>query len=1051
MGRRAGIAFGILLACCPCASALDPSLDISQYAHTAWKVREGFTKGYISSIAQTPDGYLWLGTEFGLLRFDGVGNVPWQPPAGEHLAHSLIRSLLPARDGTLWIGTWKGLASWKGGKLTHYPEFDGQSVDALLEDREGTVWAGVFTTPAGRLCAIQGGSVRCYGEDGSFGLAVGALYEDSGGNLWAAAATGVWRWKPGPPEHYPLPDPVNGYPQTLIGGENGALLVIRNGGIQQILNGKAEAYPLPGTGRQINANKLLRDRNGVLWIGTTRGLLHVHQGRTDVFTQSDGLSGDHISCLFEDREGSIWVATTNGLDRFRNVAVPTITTKQGLSNADVWSVVAARDGSVWLGSFDGLSRWKDGQITNYRTRSALAQRSAQTVTGDAKPERELTGLAAAIGPRAMREVREITDSGLLDEVGSLFQDDQGRICVSTLHGVGYVENGRFIPVSGVPGGEVFTIAGDRAGSLWIGYQYYGLFHLLVTSVVERIPWAKLGRKDWAIASLPDPVRGGLWLGFREGGIAYFKDGQVRASYSVADGLGGEGRVTGFQLDRDGTLWAATEGGLSRLKNGRVATLNSKNGLPCDTVNWAVEDDIHTFWLYTACGLVRVARTELEAWSAHPELTIKAMVFDSSDGVRSRESVGGYGPHVAKSTDGKIWFLPGDGVSVIDPHHLSYNNLPPPVHIEQITADRKTHDATLNLRLPPLVRDLEIDYTALSLVAPEKNRFKYKLEGYDRDWQDVGNRRQAFYGNLSPRNYRFRVIASNNSGVWNEAGDTLDFSIAPAYYQTRWFQASCAAAFLAWLWTLYRYRLHQFSQRFNSRMEARVDERSRIARELHDTLLQSFQSLMIHFQAVDNLLPPGKGKEALEKVLDRADQALVEGRNAIQNIRSSTTVTNELSHAVAALGEELAGSHDGENGPATFRVSVDGTPRDLRPILRDDIYRIAREALRNAFRHAQASQIEADITYSESLLRLRIRDDGKGIDPKHLHSGRDGHWGLPGMRERAREIGAQLEMWSEVGAGTEVELRIPGSIAYETAVRRGGLRLFRKKREVFDER
>jgi signal transduction histidine kinase len=254
-----------------------------------------------------------------------------------------------------------------------------------------------------------------------------------------------------------------------------------------------------------------------------------------------------------------------------------------------------------------------------------------------------------------------------------------------------------------------------------------------------------------------------------------------------------------------------------------------------------------------------------------------------------------------------------------------------------------------------------------------------------------------------------------------------------------------------LWGLYRYRLHQIAQRFSTRMEARVDERTRIARELHDTLLQSFQALMIHFQAVDNLLPPGKGKEALEKVLDRADRALVEGRNAIQNIRSSTTVTNELSHAVTALGEELAGSHDGETGPATFRVSVEGTPRDLRPILRDDIYRIAREALQNAFRHAQASQIEADITYGDSLLRLRVRDDGKGIDPKHLQAGRDGHWGLPGMRERAQQIGAQFEMWSEVGAGTEVELRIPGSIVYEKARGRGGLRLFLKKKEGSNER
>src|SRR5580658_9310962 len=998
----------ILLAYCPCASALNPSLDINQYAHTAWTVRDGFFKGRIRAIAQTPDGYLWLGTEFGLLRFDGVRSVQWEPPAGEHLPSSYISSLLAARDGRLWIGTLEGLASWKDGKLVQYAELAGQGITPLLEDGEGTVWAGGSASPTGRLCAIQSGSARCYGADGSLGSGLLSLYESNAGNLWAGAANGLWRWKPGPPKPYPMPSPEA---RALIDGDNGRLLISMPDGIKQLVDGKAEAYPIPGVGPEFSPNRLLRDRDGGLWIGTTdRGLLHVHQGKTDLFTQSDGLSGEYIGSFYEDREGSVWVATVNGLDRFRDVAVPTISVKQGLSNATVWSVLAVRDGSVWLGTRDGLNRWNNGQITIYRKRS----------------------------------------SGLPDDADSLFQDDRGRIWISTTGGFAYFENGRFIPVSAVPGGQVHSMAGDGAGNLWISLQDHGLFHLLQGSVVEQIPWARLGRKDFAYALFPDPTRGGVWLGFYQGGLAYFKDGQVRASYAAADGLG-EGWVTDLQFDREGSLWAATRGGLSRVKNGHVATLTSKNGLPCDAVHWAMEDDERSFWLYTACGLVRIARPELDAWVSNPARTIQAAVFDSSDGVRSHATVTGYSPRVAKTADGKIWFVTDDGVSVIDPRHLPFNKLPPPVHIEQITADRKKYETSSIQRLPPLIRDLEIEYTALSLVAPEKIRFRVKLEGHDPDWQDAGNERKKSYNDLPPRNYRFRVMASNNSGEWNEAGDSFDFSIKPAYYQTAWFQMSCAAAFLALLWGLYRFRLHQIAQRFNTRMEARVDERTRIARELHDTLLQSFQALMIHFQAVDNLLPPGKGKDALEKVLDRADRALVEGRNAIQNIRSSTTVTNELSHAVTALGEELAGPHDGKNAPATFRVSVEGTPRDLRPILRDDIYRIAGEALQNAFRHAQASQIEADITYGDSLLRLRVRDDGKGIDPKHLHAGRDGHWGLPGMRERAQLIGAQFELWSEVGAGTEVELRVPGSIVYEKAGGRGGLRLFRKKKEGSNER
>jgi PAS domain S-box-containing protein len=822
---RALVALAILLACRSCAFALDPSLDINQYAHTAWKIRDGFSKGRITSFAQTPDGYLWLGTEFGLLRFDGVRNVPWDRPGGERLPSSYVRSLLAARDGRLWIGTYKGLASWKDGKLTEYRELAGQTVDVLLQDREGTVWAGGYAGSIGRLCAIQSGSAQCYGDDGRLGLWVASLYEDSRGNLWAGAQTGLWRWKPGPPKLYPMPYPLIGTSsQTMNESDDGALLIAAQGGIKKLVDGKAEAYSLPGTGpRRFNPLRMFRDRNGSLWIGTTDGgLLHVHQGRTDVFTQSDGLSGDYINKFFEDREGTVWVATVNGLDRFRDFAVPTISVRQGLSTAVVWSVLGARDGGVWLGTPDGLNRWNNGQITIYRKRAAPGG------SGGGKQERE-------------PNVREVADGGLPDDgVESLFQDDGGRIWAFTERGAAYFENGRFIPVTTnhahaehgdpnqrdgqrdataavalvAPSGQLHSITGDSSGNLWISDQHQGLFHLLGKSVVERIPWATLGRKDWAMALLAGPVPGGLWLGFSRGGVAYFKDGKVGESYSGVDGLG-EGIVTSLSLDSDGTLWAATEGGLSRIKNGRVATLTSQNGLPCDTVFWVMQDDAHAFWLYTACGLVRIAGTEMAAWVTDPKRTIQNTVFDSSDGVRNRALTTGYTPLVAKTVDGKLWFLPLDGVSVIDPRHLPFNQLPPPVHIEQVAADRKTYwqnwsgDASSSrLRLPPLVRDLTIDYTALSLVVPEKVHFRFKLEGQDQDWREVVNDREVQYSNLAPGNYCFRVTASNNSGVWNQTGAFLNFSIAPAFYQTNWFRVLCPAAFVALLWLLYQVRIRQ---------------------------------------------------------------------------------------------------------------------------------------------------------------------------------------------------------------------------------------------------
>jgi signal transduction histidine kinase/ligand-binding sensor domain-containing protein len=1021
VSTRAIVGLASVMACCVCAFALNPAADVSQYAHTAWTIREGFFKGNIYAMTQTPDGYLWLGTEFGLLRFDGVRRIPWEPPAGQHLPDKAVTALLVARDRTLWIGTAVGLATWSGGKLTEHAELGQQFVASLFEDRDGTVWAGTLANP-GRLCALRSGRAQCYGEDGAFGRAVWALYEDSSGTLWAGAQSGLWRMNPGPARRYPTRTEIIGLGKT----DDGRLLIaLHSAGLMQLAGDNLESYPIRSVinsnrllaDRDIDSNRVLSDRDGGLWIGTVgRGLIHVHQGRTDVFSRTDSLSGDVVLSVFEDREGNVWVATTGGLDRFRNLPVTTISVKQGLSSDATQSVLAATDGSVWVGAHEGLTRWKNGQATIFGRADGLPDDAPQ----------------------------------------SLFQDDRGRIWVFTGHGLAYFKDGRFVAVNALPGGRVHFITGDKAGNIWLSEEK-SLLHLLDGRLVEQIPWSELGRHQRAQVLFSGREQGGVWLGFWQGGgLLYFKDGQLRATYTAPNGLG-EGAVGDLQLDWDGTLWAATQAGVSRVKDGRIITLTSRSGLPCDTIHWTIEDDDRSFWLYTDCGLVRIMRTELDAWVADPERRIETAVWNAADGVRLRSAAASeYGPRVAKSTDGKLWFVTGEGVQVIDPRHLPFNKLPPPIRIEQITADHKIRwqnilsEAPSNLRLPRLTRDLEIDYTALSLVAPEKVRFKYKLEGYDGDWQDAGNRRQAYYTNLSPANYRFRVMACNNSGVWNEEGATLDFAIDPAFYQANWFRTLCAAAFLGVFWMLYQLHIRQLTHQFNIRMEERVGERTRIARELHDTLLQSFQGLMLRFQTVDEMLParPTEAKKVLEGSLDRADQAISEGRDAISDMRSSGLVSRDLAKSMTALmtdlSEELAA---GNGGPIAFRVLVEGEPRTVRPILQDEICRIARESLRNAFHHAQARQIETEITYGESLLRLRFRDDGTGIDPRVLeHGGRSGHWGLPGMRERAKRVGAQLEVWSELGAGTEVNLSIPGPIAYEAVSTRAGFRFFRKRTE-----
>jgi signal transduction histidine kinase/streptogramin lyase len=970
----------MLLASHSSVLGLNPSLEVSQYEHTAWKVRDGFAKGFIYAIAQTPDGYLWLGTEFGLLRFDGVRAVPWMPPNGQ-LPSNDIPTLLVTRDSTFWIGTTKGLASWKDRKLTTYSELNGSRIFALLEDRNGAVWAATREP-------------RIFGEN------VGPIDADAEGNFWVGFDKDSQKWKSGRPQSFEVQDSMHSQP-ALTELEQFAFPTANHERLTEPVAAQLERAASTVLSQHLKPPQILRDRDGALWVAIPdRGLVHIYQGKTDVFSEADGLSGDTVTGLLEDREGNVWAVTSNGIDRFREYAVPNISIKQGLSNTNTVAIVGTKDGSVWVATYNGLNRWKDGRIS-------VVNRIGSTQD----PNRTRKGAPY-----------------------SLFEDSERRIWLSTVQEFGYLENNRFVPVRDVHGGQITSMTEGPSGHLWLAKEEDGLLDLFQGRVVEKFPWTALGHKDDGRVVLADPSQHGIWLGFSAGGISYFADGAIRKSYSVAEGLGA-GRVNGLRFGPRGALWAATENGLSRIKDDHVTTLTSKNGLPCDKVYWTVDDADHFVWVYTACGLVRIARTEMDAWVNDPSRSVSATLFDVSDGVRTQSNPSAV-QGVSKASDGRIWYVALDGVSVIDPQHFPFNKLPPPVHIEQITADHKTYDAAQGLRLPPLIRDLEIDFTALSFVAPEKIRFRYKLEGYDNDWQEAGNRRQAFYTNLPPRNYRFRVMAANNSGVWNEEGALLDFSIAPAFYQRTSFRVLCVVAFLALLFAAYQLRVRQLAGQYNRTLEARVSERTRIARELHDTLLQSFQGLLLRFHSASKLLParPDEAKQRLDNALNQAAAAITEGRDAIQGLRSPALETNDLANGLAAIAEELRSDTSAGDAPA-IDVEIEGAPRNLNPQVRDEACRIAGEALRNAFRHAQAQRITVEIRYDKRQFRLRVRDDGKGLDEQTIQRQHAGHFGLPGMRERAEIVGGKLEVWSKLDSGTQIELIIPASRAYDKPMRR----------------
>jgi len=1001
---------------CLTANALDPDLRISQYAHTAWRVRDGAFAGAPNAITQTADGYVWIGTFAGIVRFDGVRFVPFAPPAGQHLPNPAVISLLGATDGSLWIGTASGLAQWKNGQLFTFPETAGR-VNSIYEDPDGTIWIARSRTEAGGVCKVALSVATCYAPKDGVPPNASVLIKDNLGYFLIGHSTGIVRWKPGSSTSYDLPGlrsnrDLAGISDLAVAPDGSVWAGLWNPGhglgLEQLVNGSWKTFITPALdGRRWGINSLQFDRHNALWIATdANGIYRVHDGKVDRFAAADGLSSDSVEHAFEDSEGNVWLATAAGVDCFRYIPVVSFSVHEGLAaGASVGSIFSARDGTVWIGNHGELD----------------------FVRGN---------VVSSIGPK----------QGLRgDRVTSLFEDHASRLWVGLDNGLLIYEHGRFTPVrrpDGGPVGIVLAMTEDIDHNVWASVirnppgRPTKLICFRDGKFVKEISDQKLD-----IFSLAADPQSGLWLGLIQGGLARYRDDQVQV-FPLKDP---NARVPQVLVNSDGSVLAATEHGLVERRGDSQHTLDGNNGLPCNRIYALVSDKHSDLWLYAECGLIEIKSDELQRWREHANEKVKSDLFDAFDG--AQPYLPPFRPVATRSNDGRLWFANNIVAQMIDPDGLLRNPIPPPVHIEDVIADRKIYSPQSRLHLPALTRDLEIDYTALSFVVPQKVHFQYQLEGWDRDWQDAGTRRQAFYNNLPPRNYRFRVKACNNSGVWNEAGASLELSVLPAFYQTNWFRSICAVGFLGSLWGIYQLRVQQLQRQFNIGLEARVNERTRIARELHDTLLQSFQGLMLRFQTVDEMLParPLDAKNALEGALDRADQAISEGRDAITDIRASSLASRDLEKSITALMTNLSEEFAAGNGRSvTFRVLVEGVRRAVRPTLQDEIYRIARESLRNAFHHAQAGHIEAEITYGEPL-RLRFRDDGKGIDPSVVErGGRSGHWGLPGIRERAKQIGAELTVWSELGAGTEVELSIPGSVAYELSPSRARFRLFRKR-------
>jgi signal transduction histidine kinase/ligand-binding sensor domain-containing protein len=980
--------------------ALDSGRRISQYGHSAWRVQDG-SIAVPGPLTQTPDGYIWIGTSQGLVRFDGVRFAPQTTSKGMRLPQDKITSLLAARDGSLWIGTTNGLSNLKDGEVQQYSETVA-GISDIIEDHAGVVWVTRYaiTDGKGPLCRVAPKALQCYGKlDGiPVGYAV-ALSEDSLGNLWIGAYV-LCRWKPGSSKIYFQKEPRDRSPGVLdiVADPFGPVWVAleRVGphlGVRHYVAGKWNSYVFPGfDSSSIKAQCLYLDRSGALWIGTqNQGLYRIRDRTIDHYRSADGLSGDSVTHFYEDREGNLWVTTNRGLDFFRDTPVVSISLHEGLSAADIRSVFASHDGTVWVGAEGALDLLRKGKA------SVLARHD---------------GLPG-------------------DDVTALFEDHTGRLWMGVDEKLIAYDHGNFFEVRKMDGSAlgagswINAIAEDVDHNVWalvVGSVRLHLFRIVDQRVREEITLSNIPYPRWIAAD----KEAGIWIGSRTGQLTRYRNGHLEI---ISLTHGGKLTVESLLVDSDNSLWTATNNGLYRWKDGRLDILDIRNGLPCAAIFSVLKDNRGFFWLYSQCGLLKIAASELEDRWKRADARVSVEVFAGPEGVDAGRAASQ--PRAAKSPDGRLWFTNGILIHMIDPGQLHKNTVPPPVHIEEIVADRNHYRPYKQLQLPPLTRDLEVDYTALSFPVPQKIHFRYKLEGLDTEWQDAGTRREAIYTNLTPGSYRFHVIACNNDGVWNDIGAALSLIIAPAWYQTVWFKSLCVLGAAGIIWSLYLLRLQEVTQQIQMRLGERLVERERIARELHDTLLQSFQGLVLRFQGVLDRMPDhDPTRQIMESALDRADEVLIEGRLRVRDLRPESTPENELSAKLASCGEELA-----QDFPISFNLAVVGMPHPLNPVVRDEAYRIGREALINAFRHSRASQIEVEITYDRAALRLRIRDDGAGIVHETMTSGRTGHWGLSGMRERAQTIGCQLNIWSNPGMGTEVDLTVPAKVAYSRIKKR----------------
>lgn len=945
--------------------------------HTSWTARDG-APAMILSMTQTKDGLLWLGGPTGLYRFDGIQFEQFVPSNGPLLTRNV--SVVNAfADGALWVGyRTGGAARLHDGRIRNYGEQDGlpsRAVWSVEQDSEGRTWAataqGMYYLENDRWQAAENAwqvPVTWYKT----------LMRDREGVLWAQGDTGVYFLRPRSRQ----------FVKAAVSSGTGVLFNLPGGGVVSWDAGRARFnrlaglpqgnYPLQWE-RLGDPTSLLFDSQGNLWVGHKEGIEYRTADKTFRTAPQQGLSGPAVSAIFEDREGSVWAATSTGIDRFRGRRLARIEVPESAIGA---AILADDKGGAWIGGFH----------------VAVGVASGVKITPLWPPSRE----------------------GWKDMLTSFTRTSDGTLWGASFGALRRIQgqDSRRVALPGSIGNMIITsVVADRNDELLAAVQQLGLYRRKASG-----DWEKTG-DNGEVNVMARSEASGLWLGYFPGRVVH-AEGERWRSYGPAEGLT-IGLV--MALHPHGRhVWAGGDNGLALFHEGRFRQLTGTDGQAFDGISGIVEMDNGDLWLNATAGLFHIAGEEIARFKRGLDYRVQYEKLDQLDGLEGSAPRVSPSPSLVLSSDSHLWIVRSTGVFRLDPREQLPATAAQPAIIKTLGPPGEGRALQEGGRLAPGVSTLQVDYTAPLLAMPERVRFRYRLDGVDAEWRDAGKRRSAYYSGLAPGDYRFHVAASDYSGKWSDLHTTVAFTVVPTTIQTWWFKMLCAMLLLSAAYLAYRWHIGRLARRMAYQLQERVRERERIARELHDTLLQSVQSLILHIHAAVLKLPARDAMRIqLESALQQADDVVDEGRGRIRELRGEDDAKNSFPDAVSAAACRLQ-----PDGVSAIHLTLKGTVRQLEPTVHREALAIVSEAIANAYSHAQASRIEVELEYGRREFRCIVRDDGVGISPAILDDGgRQNHWGLRGMAERAAWINARLALGSCAGTGTEWQLTLAAALAY----------------------